>query len=97
MDVSYILFALLVGLVAGFAARALTPGKDHIGLLPTIAVGLVGSLLGAFAFRAVGIGDGDNFDLGGLLGAILGAIVVLAIYNRVTGRKGRDADRPARR
>ena len=90
MDLSYILFALLVGLVAGFLARALLPGKDAMGLVPTIILGLVGSFVGALIFRAIGIGDEDNFDLGGLIGAVIGAMIVLAIYNAVTGRKKHD-------
>lgn len=90
MDLSYILFALLVGLVAGFLARALLPGKDAMGLVPTIILGLIGSFVGALLFRAIGIGDDDNFDLGGLIGAVIGAMIVLAIYNAVTGRKKHD-------
>jgi uncharacterized membrane protein YeaQ/YmgE (transglycosylase-associated protein family) len=90
MDFSYILFALLVGLVAGFLARALMPGKDDMGMVPTIALGLVGSLLGAILFRAIGIGDDENFDLGGLLGAVVGSLIVLGVYNAVTGKKKGD-------
>jgi uncharacterized membrane protein YeaQ/YmgE (transglycosylase-associated protein family) len=94
MDISYILFALLVGLVAGFLARAIMPGKDDMSLVATIILGLVGSFLGALLFRAIGIGDEDNFDLGGLLGAVVGALVVLGIYNAVTGRKRGGGTRP---
>ena len=97
MDLSYILFALLVGLVAGFLARALLPGKDSMGLIPTILLGLAGSFLGAVLFRAIGIGDEDNFDLGGLIGAVIGAMILLAIYNAVTGRKDHDRAAPAPR
>ena len=97
MDLSYILFALLVGLVAGFLARALLPGKDSMGLVATILLGLAGSFLGAVLFRAIGIGDEDNFDLGGLIGAVVGAMILLAIYNAVTGRKDSDRSAPATR
>ena len=87
MDISYIIAAIVVGLIAGFIARAIMPGKDSMGLLPTILLGLVGSFLGAFLFRLDGVGDGDNFDFGGIIAAIVGALIVLAIYNAVTGRK----------
>ena len=90
MDLSYILAALLVGLIAGFLARALLPGKDSMGVLPTIILGLAGSLLGFYLFRAIGIGDGDKFDFGGIIGAVIGAMILLAIYNAVTGRKKHD-------
>jgi uncharacterized membrane protein YeaQ/YmgE (transglycosylase-associated protein family) len=87
MDLSYILAALLVGLIAGFLARALMPGKDSMGILPTVILGLAGSLVGFYLFRAIGIGDGDKFDIGGLIGAVVGAMILLAIYNMVTGNK----------
>lgn len=92
MDLSYILFALLVGLVAGFLARALLPGKDAMGLVPTILLGLAGSFLGAVVFRAIGIGDEDNFDLGGLLGAVVGAMALLLVWRQVAPRVGAGSD-----
>jgi uncharacterized membrane protein YeaQ/YmgE (transglycosylase-associated protein family) len=87
MDISYIIGAIIVGLIAGFVARALVPGKDSMGLIPTIILGLVGSFLGSILFLAIGIGDSDKFDLGGIIGAIIGAIIALVIFNMVTGRK----------
>lgn len=87
MDISYILFALVLGLVAGLLARALLPGKDALSLPMTIALGLVGAFVGAALFRLIGIGDGESFDLGGIIGAVIGAMIVLAIYNKVTGAK----------
>ena len=94
MDLSYILFALLLGLVAGLIARALMPGKDDIGFLPTILLGLAGSFLGAWLFNLIGIGDGESFDWGGIIGAIIGAMILLGIFNAVTGRKDRDRTAP---
>jgi uncharacterized membrane protein YeaQ/YmgE (transglycosylase-associated protein family) len=76
--------ALILGLVAGYIAKALHPGKDPGGFFVTIALGLVGSLIGFFLFtELLGIGDSDMFDLGGLIGAIIGTIIVLAVYRRV--------------
>lgn len=76
--------ALILGLVAGYIAKALHPGKDPGGFFITIALGLVGSLIGFFLFtELLGIGDSDMFDLGGLIGAIIGTIIVLAVYRRV--------------
>ncbi len=74
--------ALILGLVAGFVARALMPGKDDMGILATLLLGIVGAMVGFFLFAAIGIGDTDMFDLGGLIGAILGAMIVLWLYNR---------------
>jgi uncharacterized membrane protein YeaQ/YmgE (transglycosylase-associated protein family) len=77
---------ILFGLVAGFIARAVVPGKDDIGILRTIAVGMVGSIVGGLVFGLL-TGGIRGFQPAGWIGSIIGAIVVLVIYNRVTGRK----------
>lgn len=78
--------ALILGLVAGYIAKALHPGKDPGGVFATIALGLLGSLVGFFLFTSVlGIGDNEIFDLGGLIGAIIGTILVLVAYRRLAG------------
>ena len=76
--------ALILGLVAGGLARLLVPNdafedmKGWRSWLVTIVVGLVGAFLGWLVFTGLfGIGDSDMFDLGGLIGAIIGAVVVL--------------------
>ena len=81
--------ALLLGLVAGFIARALMPGRDSMGLLATLLLGLAGALVGFFLFTEVlGIGDNRAFDLGGLVGAIIGSMLLLGLYRMVT--RGRE-------
>ncbi|MCZ4493226.1 MAG: hypothetical protein JWP53_2157 [Conexibacter sp.] len=89
--------AIILGIVAGFAARALMPGRDPMGFFATIALGLVGSLIGFFLFtELLGIGDTKMFDLGGLIGAIIGAMIALLAYRRFVGygdRGGRVATR----
>jgi len=87
MDISYIIAALIVGLIAGFLARAIMPGKDDMSIPATIILGIVGSFLGAFLFRLIGIGDDDNVDIGGIIGAVVGALIVLGAYNAITGKK----------
>ena len=84
--------ALILGLVAGFIGRAIMPGKQHMGILMTIALGLIGAAVGWAIFTAgLGIGDTDIFDLGGLLSAIIGVLIVLGIYSAVMGRRGHGA------
>ena len=76
--------AIILGIVAGFIARALMPGRDPMGFFMTILLGLAGALIGFFLFtELLGIGDNDMFDLGGLIGAIVGAMILLAIYRAV--------------
>lgn len=77
---------LLFGLIAGFIARALVPGKDDIGILRTIVLGVVGSVLGGLVFGLLTVGI-RGFQPAGWIGSIIGAVVVLVIYNQVTGRK----------
>ena len=78
--------ALILGLVAGFVAKLLVPGRDPGGFFVTIGLGLVGSFVGWLLFTKVfGIGDDDIFDLGGLLGAIVGTVIVLVAYRKIAG------------
>jgi uncharacterized membrane protein YeaQ/YmgE (transglycosylase-associated protein family) len=74
--------ALILGLLAGAIAKAIMPGKDPGGIFVTILLGLAGSLVGYFIFRAIGIGDDDAFDLGGLVGAIIGTLILLWLYRK---------------
>ena len=80
--------AIILGLLAGYIAKALMPGKDPGGFIVTILLGLAGSLVGFFLFtEALGIGDNEAFDLGGLIGAIIGTMILLGIYRAVAGRR----------
>ena len=75
--------ALILGLVAGALGKLLMPGKDPGGIIVTILLGLAGSALGYLVFHELlGIGDDDAFDLGGLLGAIIGVMVLLFAYRK---------------
>ena len=79
--------AIILGLLAGYIAKALLPGDDPGGFFVTILLGLAGSLIGFFLFtELLGIGDSDMFDLGGLVGAIIGTMILLGIYRAVAGR-----------
>ena len=90
--------AIILGILAGFIARALMPGPDPMGFFATILLGLVGAIVGWVIFTALlGIGDTDMFDLGGLVGAIIGAMIVLGLYRVVRGRSARGPGRPATR
>ena len=78
--------AIILGLLAGFIAKALMPGDDPGGFFVTILLGLAGSLVGFFIFtELLGIGDDQAFDLGGLVGAIIGTMILLGIYRAVVG------------
>jgi uncharacterized membrane protein YeaQ/YmgE (transglycosylase-associated protein family) len=75
--------ALILGLVAGFIAKAIMPGKDPGGFIVTILLGLAGAVVGFLIFtELLGIGDNDTFDLGGLPGAVIGTLILLWLYRR---------------
>ncbi|HEY7620394.1 MAG TPA: GlsB/YeaQ/YmgE family stress response membrane protein [Solirubrobacteraceae bacterium] len=91
--------ALILGLVAGFIGRALVPNdvfQDMSGpksWAVSIVLGLVGAFVGYLIFtRLLGIGDNDAFDLGGILSAIIGVVIVLIgagfVMRRVGGHGG---------
>jgi uncharacterized membrane protein YeaQ/YmgE (transglycosylase-associated protein family) len=72
--------AVILGILAGYLGRFLMPGRDKMGFLATTALGLAGALVGWAVFTVLlGIGDKDAFDLGGLVGAIAGVVVLLAL------------------
>jgi uncharacterized membrane protein YeaQ/YmgE (transglycosylase-associated protein family) len=81
-----IVWWLLVGLVAGFIARALVPGRDAMGIGATLVLGLVGSLVGGFIGDIFTKGDQD-FSPSGLIGSIVGAVIALLIWRVVSGRR----------
>jgi uncharacterized membrane protein YeaQ/YmgE (transglycosylase-associated protein family) len=75
--------AIILGIVAGFLARALLPGRDPMGFLATVLLGLAGSIVGFLVFtELLGIGDNEAFDLGGLVGAVIGAMLLLLLWRR---------------
>jgi uncharacterized membrane protein YeaQ/YmgE (transglycosylase-associated protein family) len=76
---------LVIGLLAGALARLLVPGRDPMGLLATLVLGLVGSLVGAFLARVL-FGDTDGV---GLLGSTIGAVIVLLVWNAFTRSRRR--------
>jgi uncharacterized membrane protein YeaQ/YmgE (transglycosylase-associated protein family) len=95
--------ALILGFVAGFIGRALVPNdafedmKGPKSWLVSIVLGLVGALVGYFIFtRGLGIGDDDAFDLGGILSAIIGVVIVLLLATFVLSRMRRNRVRHGR-
>lgn len=82
-----IIWILLFGLIAGALGKLLMPGDDPGGIIATIVIGIVGSIIGFYLFRAIGIGDSDKFDLGGLLGAVIGVMILLGLYRVVAGNR----------
>jgi uncharacterized membrane protein YeaQ/YmgE (transglycosylase-associated protein family) len=74
-----LLVFLFFGLFVGIVARALLPGRQHLGLLMTTALGAVGSLLGGLLGNALGGDELGKVHTAGLIGSVLGAIILLAV------------------
>jgi len=80
--------AIILGIVAGFLGRFLLPGRDPMGFFATILLGLAGAVVGFFLFtELLGIGDNDMFDLGGLVGAVIGVMILLGLYRAFLARR----------
>jgi uncharacterized membrane protein YeaQ/YmgE (transglycosylase-associated protein family) len=78
---------IIVGAIAGAVAKFLMPGNDPGGFIITILLGIAGALVGGFIASAIGLGPVDGFSIGGLIIAILGAVLLLIIYRMMTGRR----------
>jgi uncharacterized membrane protein YeaQ/YmgE (transglycosylase-associated protein family) len=77
--------ALIIGLIAGAVAKLLMPGKDPGGFFVTMGLGVVGALLATFLGRAVGwYHEGES---AGFIAAVVGSIIILAIYRLIKGRR----------
>src|ERR1700712_3117798 len=97
--------ALILGLFAGFIGRALVPNDVFSGMdrgpkswATSVVLGLVGAFVGYLVFpRGLGIGDDDAFDLGGLLSAIIGVVIVLFLAGFLLRRGGAGGGAPGER
>lgn len=88
--ISFLIWIVL-GFLAGFVAKALMPGPDSGGFIVTTLLGIVGAVIGGIVGRALGFGVATSFDnigssLPTFLFAVIGAVLVLAIYRLATGR-----------
>jgi uncharacterized membrane protein YeaQ/YmgE (transglycosylase-associated protein family) len=79
-----ILAWVLFGLIAGAIARFLMPGKTPGGIIVTIALGIIGALVGGFLGAQLGFGDLSGFDVRSMLLAVGGGILLLFIFGLAT-------------
>jgi len=82
-----ILAWVVLGLIAGFIASKLYSGSGQ-GFLMDIVLGIVGAVLGGYLFTAIGATGITGFNLYSMFVAVIGAVVLLAIYHAVMGRSG---------
>lgn len=80
-----IIITILVGFIVGVIAKFIMPGKENMGFIATTLLGIIGSVAASFAGGAIGLyspGQGAGF-----IGSIVGAFIVLWIYQKVTAAK----------
>ncbi|HEX2528173.1 MAG TPA: GlsB/YeaQ/YmgE family stress response membrane protein [Geminicoccus sp.] len=83
-----IIWTIIIGFLAGLVAKWIMPGRNEpSGFILTTILGIVGAFLASYLGQAVGwyrAGEGAGF-----IGAVVGAIIVLAIYGAIAGRRSR--------
>jgi uncharacterized membrane protein YeaQ/YmgE (transglycosylase-associated protein family) len=80
---------ILLGLLAGVIAKAIMPGAEGVGIVLTTLLGIGGALLGGFLATALGLGDpiDEFFDLSTWVAAIVGALIILYLWNLLRSRR----------
>ena len=84
----FILYLLVIGVIAGFIARLLVPGPDPMGVAATIVLGVIGSFIGGFlGYVLFGVDfEEGGIQTAGIIGSIIGAVIALLIYRATSGR-----------
>jgi uncharacterized membrane protein YeaQ/YmgE (transglycosylase-associated protein family) len=84
-----IISIIVIGLIAGFIARAVVPGRQNLSIGLTILIGIIGSFVGGFLGYLIFNKDATDgfFQPAGIIGSIIGAIIVLLIWVSVSSRR----------
>ena len=84
----FIVYLIVIGLIAGFIARALVPGRDSMSVLGTMVLGIIGSFIGGFLGYVLTHHDATDgaFQASGIIGSIVGAVIALLVYRAAHGR-----------
>ncbi|GAA1481573.1 transglycosylase [Gordonia sinesedis] len=84
-----IISAIVVGLIIGALARLVMPGTQNIGLIMTIVLGILGSLIGSWICYQVGYSNSNGgWEVIPFIVGVIVAIVLIAAYLAITGRRG---------
>jgi len=82
-----ILSWIVVGVIAGFLAKAVMPGEGPGGVLGDLVIGIVGALIGGWIMHSLGSAGATGLNLWSIFVAFVGAVVLLMILRAVTGRR----------
>ena len=78
---------LVFGLVVGALARLFKPGKQHLSLLMTLLLGVVGSLIGGVVATALGTGSFTELNILGAIVAIIAAVLLIGVFEGMSGKR----------
>lgn len=88
MDLNSIIIWIVFGAIVGIIARFLVPGRDSMGWVATIVLGIIGSFVGGFLAQLLFTGNASvPPPTAGWIGSIIGAVIVLLIYRYTQGRR----------
>ncbi|MDQ6780349.1 MAG: GlsB/YeaQ/YmgE family stress response membrane protein [Candidatus Eremiobacteraeota bacterium] len=82
-----ILAWIVVGIIAGFLAKAVVPGEGPGGILGDMIIGIIGAILGGWIANTLGHYGASGINLWSILVAFIGGVVLLLIIRAVTGRR----------
>jgi uncharacterized membrane protein YeaQ/YmgE (transglycosylase-associated protein family) len=86
VSIGAILFWIIIGAIAGALAKLIMPGDDPGGFIVTILIGIAGAFVGGILASLVGLGGGGGI-IWSIIVATIGAIILLAIYRLIVGRR----------
>jgi uncharacterized membrane protein YeaQ/YmgE (transglycosylase-associated protein family) len=88
--IGFLITMLVIGIIAGFLARLLVPGRDPMGFWATVLLGIVGSFIGGFLGYVLFGKDLDEGALqaSGVIGSVIGAVIALLIYRALNRSRG---------
>lgn len=78
---------IVVGLIAGLLGKLIMPGDDPGGIIVTVLIGMAGAVVGGFIVGLLGGTGATGFNIWSIVVATLGAIILLAIYRTIVGRR----------
>lgn len=80
---------IIVGIIAGWLAKMVVPGEGPGGILGDLLIGVIGALIGGWIFNALGHTGVTGINIGSILVAFIGGVVLLLIIRAVTGKRAR--------
>jgi uncharacterized membrane protein YeaQ/YmgE (transglycosylase-associated protein family) len=80
---------IVLGILAGMIAKAIMPGGERAGIIVTTLLGVAGALVGGFIATALGLGDpiDEFFDISTWIAAVVGALIILFVWNAISDRR----------